>query len=210
MTVAESVSAATQCPCHRFSNTKSIYEALTSGTSTNEVIDWLSGRHAEENIQKQGRLRLSCNSSDRCGNRVNTSFSILNDIRSACRDYLEGPNQTTLEESRVTYETSFPSLSQTTPAKAPAAKPNILVTRKNPKAKKYQTDSAPELQQRRPIRRIRPAIAPSPSDKGNIANLQCEPLVRNALPASIDSSPLERSSSTTMQRVKKGVYHPKH
>ncbi|KAI2500460.1 hypothetical protein MHU86_14005 [Fragilaria crotonensis] len=208
MTVAESVSAATQCPCHRFSNTKSIYEALTSGTSTNEVIDWLSGRHAEENIQKQGRLRLSCNSSDRCGNRVNTSFSILNDIRSACRDYLEGPNQTTLEESRVTYETSFPSLLQTTPAKAPAAKPNTLITRKNPKAKKYQTDSAPEPQQRRPIRRIRPAIALSPSDKGNIANLQCEPLVRNALPASIDSSPLEKSPSTTMQRAKKGSLPP--
>jgi hypothetical protein len=209
MTVAESVSAAIECPCHRFSNTKSIYDALTSGTSTNEVIAWLSGSYAEENLRRQGRKRLSCNPSDRCGNRVNTSFSILNDIRSACRDYLEAPNQSTLEESRVTYETSFPSLSQTNPAQAPAAKPNVLITRKNPKAKKYQADSAPELQLRKPVRRIRPALALAPSGMGNIANLQSdEPLVRNSLPVSIDSSHLDKSPTTTMQQGKKGILLP--
>ena len=197
MAAIESVIAANQCPCRQFINPNSVYEALRSITSTNEVIDWLSGRFAEENVIGLVGQRFSCNSSDRCGNRVNTSFSILNDIRNACREYLEAPNQTALDDSVVTYETSFPSLSVT--KDQAAATPNVLIARKNPKAKKHQVDSAPTFQQRKPIRRIRPAVALSPSDMGNIASLQSEePIARNSLAQSVDSLPLQNSPSTTM------------
>ena len=183
-------SAVLQCPCHQCANTNTLYRALQSKDKTKEVISWLSGSF-EQKIRDNGG-RLSCDPLSRCVNRVNASFSILNDIRHACRDYLEQSNQQTAgDPKRVTpikapvinYETSFPSLSNTT-----AAAPNVLIARKKPKSK------APLSPQSKPKRRIRPAQA-STSNSGNIASLPSEePLHINSLEASIASLPSESSS----------------
>lgn len=154
-----------QCPCIQFSDTNEIYRALQSEERTKQVIEWIS----EGSSLKPG-TRLSCNPSPpsrRCANRVNASFSILNDIRHACRSYLE-PAQTPSDQTgrpAETYETSFPTLS----SGSVSSTTNTLIARKKPKQKKKVSLTASA----QPKRRIRPLQASTLKD-GNISSIPSE------------------------------------
>lgn len=134
------------CPCHHFRSIESVADALESPERTSLLISWLSGE-----------CQNFCGTYN-CSNRVETSLTILNAVRDACRTFLEGTktNQTT-----TLYEESFPALSV-------KSKNTSTMTAKNSLGGSHK-------------RRIRPAtLAPASNasawgvSKGNLVDLPSE------------------------------------
>jgi hypothetical protein len=194
-TISAADKGALPCPCRQYSNTKAIYQALASQDLSDELIRWISGRFRKDDGSEK---KLPCKrASHQCTNRVDTSLSILNDIRNACREYLEQSNVTQTDHPKrvtptkaaaapISYEASFPSLSSTSSDTAkPAATPNVLIARKKAKQKKKvglnnaaATSAIP--QPMKAMRRIRP-METTPATNGNIAGLQSdEPLLSSS------------------------------
>ena len=144
------------CPCNEFESIRDIYRTLhlhtdesSSSSATDQIsklVDWLSGKYDEQGFQQ--KRPLSCNASH-CKSRIQMSLSILNEIRDACRPFLDSSSVSTSTSGfgsgsgekkkagamkvAMPYETAFPSLVSSKNTSTTKVAPNIIVGRKKSK-----------------------------------------------------------------------------
>lgn len=178
-----------QCPCQSFASMQAVQAALWSEDRSRTLIQWLAGT-LDQQAAGGTAPPLSCASTlpaPRCQSRVSTSLAILNDIRDACRPFLDESSSSNsssagggggggasgggggasgkkgAQTSPVVYEEAFPSLASTAAPK----KTNMLVGRKKVQGKSLvvpvPTPESSETPPVKPKRRIRPAAGVVPT-----------------------------------------------